>query len=60
MLHRAQYVHSIYIAGHNTVEVAKSQGALDGKELYPDLVFQSVTEYAKDFYSGATQVSLDF
>jgi hypothetical protein len=47
-----QYAHSIYITGHNTAEVAKSQGALDGRELYPDLEFQTVGDFAKEFYSS--------
>lgn len=45
-----EYAHSIYIAGNNNSETAKSQGALIGKELYPDYQFQGVAQYARDFY----------
>lgn len=45
----------MYFAGHNTTEIARSQGALIGKELYPDLKFRSVEEYAKKFYTEGTE-----
>jgi hypothetical protein len=32
--------------------MAKSQGALDGRELYPELKFQSLEEYAQEFYAA--------
>lgn len=47
----AQYCYSVYTRGDNTVENAKSAGALIGKELYPDIKCQSLEEYAKEFYS---------
>lgn len=47
-----EYGLSIYFAGHNTPEFAKSQGALLGKELYPDMKFQSVADFAVEFYKG--------
>jgi hypothetical protein len=45
-------VYSIYFRGDNTVETAKLQGALDGRELYPELKLQSLEEYAQEFYAA--------
>lgn len=46
-----QYMHSIYVAGYNSVETARSLGGLIAQELYPDLKSQSLEEFAKEFYS---------
>lgn len=49
-----EYLYSVFIRGDNTIENAKKDeygGALDAKELYPDLKLISFTDYAKDFYS---------
>lgn len=46
----SEYAYSIYVRGDNTVEHAKSLGALDARELYPDLKPPSLEEYAKAFY----------
>ena len=48
-----QLVYSYYFRGDNTIETAKSQGALDGRALYPELKFQSLEEYAQEFYAAA-------
>ena len=53
----AQYAYSIWVRGDNTIENAKKPeygGALDAKELYPDLVkeLRSLEDYAKEFYSN--------
>ena len=47
-----QLMYSLYFRGDNTIETAKSQGALDGRELYPELKFQSLEEYAQEFYAA--------
>jgi len=47
-----QLAYSLYFRGDNTIETAKSQGALDGRELYPELKFQSLEEYAQEFYAA--------
>lgn len=46
-----QHAYSVYLSGDNTLAQAESQGALNGKKLYPDLQYQSVVEYAKAFYA---------
>lgn len=49
-----EYLYSVFIRGDNTIENAKKDeygGALDAKELYPDLKLLSFTDYAKEFYS---------
>lgn len=48
-----QYQYSIYVRGDNCVKVAKTLGALDAKELYPDMEFQGLEEFAKEFYAGS-------
>ena len=47
----SEYVYSMFVRGDNTVEHAKSLGALDARELYPDLKPASLEEFAKVFYS---------
>ncbi|KAI5885530.1 NAD(P)-binding protein [Schizophyllum commune H4-8] len=43
----AEYGYSLFVRGDNTVEQAKKDGALDAKELYPDLYpRKSVAEFA--------------
>lgn len=44
-------MYSLYFRGDNTIETAKSHGALDGRELYPELKFQRLEEYAQEFYA---------
>jgi len=46
-------MYSLYFRGDNIIETEKSQGALDGKELYSELKFQSLEEYAQEFYAAA-------
>lgn len=49
-----EYMYSVYVRGDNTIENAKKDeygGALDAKELYPDLKLISFTDCAKEFYS---------
>lgn len=48
----AQYLYSIYFRGDNSVKTAKSLGALIAQELYPDIKFQSLEEFAKEFYAS--------
>jgi hypothetical protein len=47
----AQYQYSIYIRGDNCAKAAKSLGVLDVQELYPDMKFQSLEDFAKEFYA---------
>lgn len=49
-----EYLYSVFVRGDNTIENAKKEeygGALDAKELYPDIKLISFAEYAKEFYS---------
>lgn len=41
---------SIHFLGENSLANAKKLGALDAKELYPDIVQTSFKEYVKAFY----------
>lgn len=41
---------SIHFLGENSLANAKKLGALDAKELYPDLVQTSFKGYAKKFF----------
>lgn len=50
-----QYFYSVYVRGDNTVENSKKEeygGALDAKELYPDIKLRSLEAYAEEFYSN--------
>jgi hypothetical protein len=51
-LAHSEYQLSIYIRGDNTVANAKAAGALDARELYPDVQMTSVEDFAKDFYAN--------
>lgn len=45
----------MYVRGDNTVENSKKEeygGALDAKELYPDIKLRSLEAYAEEFYSN--------
>ncbi|OCH87804.1 NAD-P-binding protein [Obba rivulosa] len=46
-----QYVYSMFILGENTLQNAKALGALDVRQLYPDVVPQKLEDFAKDFYA---------
>lgn len=46
-----EYAYSIYVCGDNTLEKAKADGALDGRELYPDFKPQSLEQSAAKFYA---------
>jgi len=48
-----QYQYSMYILGENTLENAKALGALDARELYPELVPQTLEDFAKGFYAAS-------
>jgi hypothetical protein len=44
-------MYSLYFRGANTIETAKFHAALDGRELYPELKFQRLEEYAQEPYA---------
>jgi len=46
------YMHSIHFLGENTLANAKALGALDVRELYPDLLPSSFEKWAPKFYEG--------
>ena len=48
---RPLYMYSMHILGENSLENAKALGALDVRELYPDIVPQKLEDYAKEYYS---------
>ncbi|OCH86118.1 NAD(P)-binding protein [Obba rivulosa] len=45
-----QYQHSMHVLGENSLATAKALGALDVRELYPDIVAMTLEEYAQEFY----------
>ncbi|EIN04788.1 hypothetical protein PUNSTDRAFT_138433 [Punctularia strigosozonata HHB-11173 SS5] len=48
-----EYQYSIHIHGNNTVANAKAAGALDARELYPNVEMTSLKEFAnKGFYAN--------
>ena len=47
-----EYNYGMYIRGDDTLAKAKELGALDARELYPDLKTESLREYAKSFYAN--------
>ena len=47
-----EYQLSIHVLGENSLENAKKLGALDVRELYPDIIPTPIAEFAKKFYSG--------
>jgi hypothetical protein len=42
----------MYIRGDDTIAKAKELGALDARELYPDLQIESLRNYAQAFYAN--------
>ncbi|CCM04174.1 uncharacterized protein FIBRA_06336 [Fibroporia radiculosa] len=48
----SEYIISLHFLGENSLENAKALGALDAKELYPDVATNSFEEYASKFYSS--------
>ena len=46
----SEYMLSIHFLGENSLENAKKLGALDAKELYPDITQMPFKEYVKKFY----------
>ena len=48
----SQYQNSIYLRGDNVLSAALSRGALDARELYPEVPFPILREEAKKFYSN--------
>lgn len=52
----SQYMVSVHFLGEDSLANAKKLGALDAKELYPDIVATPFKEFAKNFYAkGAAQ-----
>lgn len=52
----SEYMISIQFLGENSLANAKKLGALDAKELYPDLVQVPFKDFVKKFYGkGAAQ-----
>lgn len=43
---------SMHILGENSLENAKALGALDVRELYPDIVPQKLGDFAQTFYQA--------
>lgn len=52
----SQFFISMQIHGENTLEFAKSVGALDVRELYPDIRPGTLEEFAREFYAGGSNV----
>ncbi|EIN05580.1 NAD(P)-binding protein [Punctularia strigosozonata HHB-11173 SS5] len=51
-LSQSEYQYSMHIRGDNTVANAKAAGALDARELYPDVEVTSFEEFVKQFYAN--------
>lgn len=47
-----QYMLSLHVHGDNTAAKAKVLGALDARELYPNLRVQTLAQYAKEWYKN--------
>ncbi|GBE78820.1 hypothetical protein SCP_0200170 [Sparassis crispa] len=47
-----QYQYSIHVLGENSLENAKALGYLDSRELYPDIVPDTLENYAPTFYEN--------
>jgi hypothetical protein len=54
MLAMAQYTHSIFVRGDNTRAKAKALGALDTRDLYPDMPLQKMADFAEKWYKNPT------
>ncbi|OSX58467.1 hypothetical protein POSPLADRAFT_1152493 [Postia placenta MAD-698-R-SB12] len=50
--HGNQFMISMHILGENSLENAKALGALDVRELYPDIVPQKLGDFAQTFYQA--------
>ncbi|TDL23570.1 NAD-P-binding protein [Rickenella mellea] len=51
-----EYEYSVWVRGDNVIEKAKTPeygGALDARELYPDIKPRTLTDYAQSFYAGS-------
>ncbi|EMD38791.1 hypothetical protein CERSUDRAFT_133313 [Gelatoporia subvermispora B] len=46
------YMYSVHILGESSLENAKALGALDVRELYPDIVPQKLEDYAREYYAN--------
>ncbi|EMD38800.1 hypothetical protein CERSUDRAFT_47049 [Gelatoporia subvermispora B] len=46
------YKYCTHILGENSLENAKALGALDVRELYPDIVPQKLEDYAREYYAN--------
>ncbi|EPS95753.1 NAD-binding protein [Fomitopsis schrenkii] len=46
----SEYIFSVHFLGENSLENAKKLGALDAKQLYPNIVQTPFKEYVKKFY----------
>lgn len=46
----AEYAYSIHIRGDNNIATAKAAGALDARELYPDMKVSSFSEFLQQAY----------
>ncbi|GJJ09949.1 hypothetical protein Clacol_004173 [Clathrus columnatus] len=54
------YYQEMYVLGQNTVENAKQLGAIDARELYPDIKPKTLKEYATEFYKEFPDIRYDF
>lgn len=46
----SDYLYGVFVREDNTVEVAKSLGILDARELYPDVKVEALEEFARRIY----------
>jgi hypothetical protein len=52
----AEYRQSMHFRGDNTLANAKKMGALDARELYPNVKTKTLREYAKGFYAAPKDI----
>lgn len=57
ILSSSQYRVSMHVLGENTLKNAKALGALDVRELYPDIVPMKLEQFAREFYQNRSQPS---
>ncbi|KAK1217343.1 hypothetical protein PQX77_020004 [Marasmius sp. AFHP31] len=54
----SELMRSVFVRGESTVEKAVAAGVLDARMLYPDYIPLSLEEFARDFYSDYSKITL--
>jgi hypothetical protein len=51
-----EYDRSLYFRGDNTLAHAKELGALDARDLYPEVQVKTLRSYAEEYYNNPWDV----